>query len=57
MNDLLSLARRLLEYADEPGTDERKQEDLRLAADALRAFNTMLSGEAGRSAERVRHHS
>jgi hypothetical protein len=57
MNDLLSLARRLLEYADEPGTNERKQEDLRLAADALRSFNIMLSAEAGRSADRIRQQS
>jgi hypothetical protein len=54
MNDLLSLARKLLEYADEPGASERKKEDLKLAADALRAFNTMLSAEPGRSAGRSR---
>lgn len=57
MNDLPSLARRLLEYADEPGASDRKREDLKLAADALRSFNMMLGAEAGPSADRIRHQS
>ncbi len=43
--DLASIARRLIEYADEPGISRQKEEDLRTAADALRHYNAVLNAK------------
>jgi hypothetical protein len=52
-NDLLSIARRLRGYADDPGTDQQKRKDLLVAADALCTLNAMLSAEAGETQQRL----
>jgi hypothetical protein len=45
MNDLLSIARRLSEYAEKPDKGAQEREDLRNAADALRSMNIMLNAK------------
>lgn len=46
MNDLLSVARRLIEYAKEPGISREKQQDLTVAAAVLATFNATLNAAA-----------
>lgn len=43
MNDLISTARRLREYADEHGISDQKREDLLAAVDVMRIHNAMLN--------------
>lgn len=46
MNDLLSVARRLRGYADEPGASRQKQQDLLIAVDLFMAVNAIMSATA-----------
>lgn len=43
VNDPLSIAARLIEYANERGISDRKREDLLAAADMARVLNGMLN--------------